>query len=47
MERSFRLGELVLHPKFGEGYVEQVLEGGKVNVMFRDGPKVLAHRPPG
>jgi hypothetical protein len=47
MERTFRLGELVQHPKFGEGYVEQVLEGGKINVMFRDGPKVLAHRPPG
>jgi hypothetical protein len=44
MERTFRVGELVIHPKFGEGYVEQVLEGGKVNVMFRDGPKVLAHR---
>ena len=44
MERSFKQGELILHPKFGEGYVEQVLEGGKVNVMFRDGSKVLAHR---
>jgi hypothetical protein len=44
MERTFRQGELVMHPKFGEGYVDQVLEGGKVNVMFREGPKVLAHR---
>ena len=44
MERTFRVGELVMHPKFGEGYVDQVLEGGKVNVMFREGPKVLAHR---
>ncbi|HET9959930.1 MAG TPA: hypothetical protein VFQ61_35805 [Polyangiaceae bacterium] len=44
MERTFRAGELVLHPKFGEGYVDQVLEGGKVNVMFREGAKVLAHR---
>jgi hypothetical protein len=44
MERQFRAGELVMHPKFGEGYVDQVLEGGKVNVMFRDGAKVLAHR---
>lgn len=46
MERSFREGELVIHPKFGEGYVQQVLEGGKVNVMFREGAKVLAHQPP-
>ncbi|HWA71221.1 MAG TPA: hypothetical protein VG937_02750 [Polyangiaceae bacterium] len=43
MERTFRVGELVIHPKFGEGYVDQVLEGGKVNVMFREGAKVLAH----
>jgi hypothetical protein len=46
MERSFREGELVIHPKFGEGFIQQVLEGGKVSVMFRDGAKVLAHLPP-
>jgi hypothetical protein len=43
MDRTFKLGELVMHPKFGEGYVEQVLEDGKVSVMFREGAKVLAH----
>ena len=46
MERTFREGELVMHPKFGEGYVHEVLEGGKVNVMFREGAKILAHAPP-
>jgi hypothetical protein len=45
MERRYREGELVMHPKFGEGYVQEVLEGGKMNVMFRDGSKVLAHSP--
>jgi hypothetical protein len=45
MERSFKEGELVMHSKFGEGYVEKVLEGGKVSIMFRDGAKTLAHRP--
>lgn len=44
MDRTFRPGELVMHPKFGEGYVEQVLEGGKVDVAFREGHKILAHR---
>ena len=44
MTRDFREGELVLHSKFGEGYVEQVLDGGKVSVMFRDGARTLAHR---
>lgn len=44
MDRTFRPGELVIHSKFGEGYVDQVLEGSKVDVVFRDGHKVLAHR---
>lgn len=43
MDHTFKVGELVMHPKFGEGYVDQVLEDGKVNVMFREGAKVLAH----
>lgn len=44
MDRHFREGELVIHTKFGEGYVDQVLDGGKVSVMFRDGARTLAHR---
>jgi hypothetical protein len=44
MDHTFVLGELVLHPKFGEGYVEGVSEDAKVSVMFRDGPRTLAHR---
>ena len=44
MELTLAQGELVLHPKFGEGYVDAVLDGGKVSVMFRDGAKTLAHR---
>jgi hypothetical protein len=44
MDRHFREGELVLHTKFGEGYVDAVLDGGKVSVMFRDGARTLAHR---
>lgn len=44
MDRAFAPGELVLHPKFGEGYVDAVLDSGKVSVMFRDGARTLAHR---
>lgn len=44
MESKFAPGELVLHPKFGEGYVDTVREDGKVSIMFRDGPRTLAHR---
>jgi hypothetical protein len=45
MDKTFREGELILHSKFGEGYVEQVLEDGKISIQFRDGAKTLAHRP--
>jgi hypothetical protein len=43
MDQSFNVDQLVLHKKFGEGYVVEVLEDGKVNIMFRDGPRTLAH----
>jgi hypothetical protein len=44
MDLHLREGELVMHSKFGEGYVDAVLDGGKVSVMFRDGARTLAHR---
>src|SRR5690242_1406249 len=43
MDKTFREGQLILHSKFGEGYVEQVLEDGKVMIQFREGAKTLAH----
>ncbi|HMR75874.1 MAG TPA: hypothetical protein PKD61_12195 [Polyangiaceae bacterium] len=46
MDKSFRPGQLIQHKKFGEGYVVDVLDGGKVNIMFRDGVKTLAHGIP-
>jgi hypothetical protein len=44
MERQFSAGDLLLHSKFGEGYVAEVL-GSKISVMFRDGARTLAHKP--
>jgi hypothetical protein len=44
MEQSFSPGDLILHGKFGEGYVIEIIDGGKVNVMFRDGPRTLAQK---
>jgi hypothetical protein len=45
MDQQFQRDQLIMHSKFGEGYVVDVLEDGKVNIMFRDGPKTLAHAP--
>lgn len=43
MNRRFSEGELVQHKKFGQGYVADVLEDGKVSIVFRDGNRTLAH----
>jgi hypothetical protein len=43
MQRAFTAGELVQHPKFGQGYVQNLLEGGKIDIVFRDGVRTLAH----
>jgi Zn ribbon nucleic-acid-binding protein len=40
---SFNPGELVRHPKFGDGVVARVIDRGKIEVLFKDGPKTMAH----
>jgi hypothetical protein len=39
---TFALDDLVKHFKFGDGYVVRVIDVKKIEVMFRDGPRVLA-----
>ncbi|MCK6534439.1 MAG: hypothetical protein L6Q84_15810 [Polyangiaceae bacterium] len=46
IDKTYAVGELVTHKKFGEGFVAEVLDGGKVSIMFRDGPRMLAHGQP-
>ena len=43
MEKVFEEQAVVKHKKFGVGLVTQVLGGRKINVMFREGTKLLAH----
>lgn len=43
IDKSYSAGELVTHKKFGEGFVAEVLDSGKVSIMVRDGARVLAH----
>ena len=42
IDKEFTPGELVLHRKFGPGYVAELLGDGKVSIMFKDGARVLA-----
>ena len=36
-------GELVRHPKFGDGVVARVIDRGKAEILFKDGPRTMAH----
>ncbi|MCC6557157.1 MAG: hypothetical protein IT372_29745 [Polyangiaceae bacterium] len=36
-------GELVHHSKFGDGVVAKVIDNGKVEILFKDGPRTMAH----
>ncbi len=39
---SFAAGERIDHKKFGTGVIEDILDGGKMEVFFPDGRRVLA-----
>ena len=39
---NFREGDLLRHKKFGDGVVVRVIDGHKVEVLFRDEAKTLA-----
>jgi Zn ribbon nucleic-acid-binding protein len=39
---TFGAGELVRHPKFGDGVVQKVIDAGKVEILFKDGPRTMA-----
>lgn len=41
--QSFKKGDVVQHPTFGLGVVEEVRSSNKVAIFFRDGEKLLAH----
>lgn len=39
----FIIGDVVDHPKFGPGVVEEILDNTKIKVIFRNEIKVLVH----
>jgi hypothetical protein len=40
---NFEVGDLVRHKKFGDGVVAEIIEGGKIQVIFEPGPKTLVY----
>jgi hypothetical protein len=39
----FTEGDVIRHKKFGEGVVMRVIDAQKIEVLFRDEPRTLAH----
>jgi hypothetical protein len=40
---TYEQGQLVRHSKFGDGIVARVVDRAKVEILFQDGPRVMAH----
>lgn len=40
---TFQEGDLIRHARFGDGFVTRVLDPRKIEVLFKEEPKVLAH----
>jgi hypothetical protein len=39
---SYAAGDLIRHPKFGDGVVQRIIDQGKVEILFKDGPRTMA-----
>ncbi len=42
VSHTFGPGDLVKHPKFGDGVVAKVIDQSKVEILFKDGPRTMA-----
>ncbi len=43
MDGTFEQDDVIEHPKFGRGLVREIQAEGKMEVLFKDGPKILVH----
>jgi transcription elongation factor Elf1 len=41
--RTYRRGQTIMHPNFGEGEVTALIEPGKIDVLFTDRMRRLIH----
>jgi hypothetical protein len=42
-KEKYNSGDVVEHPTFGLGVTMVLKEGAKIEVLFKDGPKLLVH----
>ena len=45
-ERTYRRGQTMMHPNFGQGEVTAVFDSGKIDVLFADRVRRLIHATP-
>ncbi len=43
MEGSYKKDEIIEHSKFGVGIVLSLIQTNKIEMLFKDGPKILVH----
>lgn len=41
MDKTFDAGDVIDHPTFGKGVIEQIVDGKKIRTIFEDGHKTL------
>ena len=41
MQESYDAGDIIDHPKFGSGVVQEVFPPNKIQILFRDGVRML------
>jgi hypothetical protein len=46
IKQQFQVGDLIKHPKFGDGVVTQIIDAHKVEILFKDEPRKLAQAMP-
>jgi hypothetical protein len=42
VKTQYKVGDLVKHPKFGDGVVTQIIDAHKIEILFKDEPRKLA-----
>lgn len=43
VKERFKVNQLIRHKKFGDGFVSELVDDGKVSIVFADGVKTLVH----
>ncbi len=44
MKASFQTGDVIIHPTFGNGVVEKLIDNNKIEILFQDDYRTLMHK---